>query len=209
MHRSSGRCSAAFLLGIAASLCLLSARPAAAVGRRLDLATMTAHAGTIVAGRIVALRSGSHPQYHNIGALYVTVQVSETLKGTPTDRMTFMQFAGRADALGRSGRVSMAQTLPEMPAYRVGEEVVLFLYPASSAGFTSPVGGEQGKFVIQRPAGQPATVISDGGNRLLAVSGEIPSHLTPGQQTLLRHPGAALDYKTFTGAVKGLAKSGK
>jgi hypothetical protein len=170
---------------------------------------MTAHAGTIVAGRIVALRSGSHPQYHNIGALYVTVQVSETLKGSPTDRFTFMQFAGRAASSGPSGRVSMAQTLPEMPGYRVGEEVVLFLYPASSAGFTSPVGGEQGKFVIQRPTGQPATVISDGGNRLLAVSGTIPSHLTPGQQVLLRHPGAALDYKTFTGAVKGLAKDGK
>src|SRR5436190_16158123 len=147
MHYSTGRCPAALLLGIAASLQLLVMRPAAAVGRRLDLATMTAHAGTIVAGRIVALRTGSHPQYHNIGALFVTLQVSETLKGSPTDRLTFMQFAGRAAASSAAGRVSMAQTLPDMPSYRVGEEVVLFLYPASSAGFTSPVGGEQGKYL--------------------------------------------------------------
>jgi len=209
MQFRSVRTWPALLLGLVVGMNTLVLRPAAAVGRRLDLATMTAHAGTIVAGRIVTLQPGSHPKYHNIGVLLVTVQVSEMIKGAPADKFTFMQFAGRSTASDGTKSLSIAQTLPELPPYRVGEEVVLFLYPPSSAGFTSPVGGPQGKFLIQRPQGQSATVISAGGNSGLAVSGPLPSHLTPDQQVLLQHPGAALSYKTFRAAVKGLASSGK
>jgi hypothetical protein len=32
--------------------------------------------------------------------------------------------------------------------YRVGEQVLLFLYPNSRLGLTSPVGGAQGRFAI-------------------------------------------------------------
>jgi len=205
MPVSFARRGATPLVAAALVLQAVAPRPAAAVGRRLNLATLTAHAGTIVAGRIVGLRSGSHPKYHRIGAVYVTLQVDQTLKGKPAPRLTFMQFAGRAASASSARSVSMAQLLPEMPPYRMGEEVVLFLYPASSAGFTSPVGGAQGKFLIQRPPGHPATVISQGGNQSLAVSGSLPSQLTPSQKGLLRNPGAAPDLKTFLGAVKGLA----
>jgi hypothetical protein len=170
---------------------------------------MTQQAGSIVAGRIVGLREGRHPQYHNIRVLYVTVQVNNMIKGDPTDRFTFMQFGGRATADDGRKTLSMAQTLPDLPAYRVGEEVVLFLYPPSNVGFTSPVGGAQGMFQIRRQPGQPATVISDGGNASLEADGPLPSGLKTDQQNLLRHPGGTLSYKTFVGTVKSLTKGGK
>lgn len=196
------------VFGLIALSALCSARPAAAIGRRLDLAAMTKQAGTIVTGRIVGLREGRHPQYRNIRVLNVTVQVGQMIKGTAGSQFTFMQFGGLA-ATGSSGKsLSMAQSLPDLPAYRVGEEVVLFLYPASNVGFTSPVGGDQGMFLVRRQPGQPTTVISEGGNQSLAADRPVSSHLSPNQQKLLEHPGSALDFKTFLGTVKSLAKGG-
>jgi len=199
-----------FLSGAALSLMALcsalSPRPADAIGRPMDLATMTERAGTIVSGRISQMRAGSHPKYQNIGALYVTIKVNDTMKGTPGDTLTFMQFSGLAPQGSNSKAVSIARSLPDLPSYRVGEEIVLFLYPVSSAGFTSPVGGEQGKFMIRRVPGQPPAVVSGGGNHLLAVNRALPSRLSPAQQHLLRQPGEGLDYQTFRDTVKQLAQ---
>ncbi len=209
MQPCSRRSLLGAVFGLVAALGAGGAHPAGAVGRRLDLATMTERAGTIVSGRIIELHEGRHPQYHNIRVLSVTLQVSEMIKGEPADRFTFMQFGGRATTEESRKSLSTAQTLPDLPAYRVGEEVVLFLYPPSNVGFTSPVGGEQGMFLIRRQPGQPPTVISEGGNRSLVVNSPLPSRLKPDQQKLLRHPGDTLDYQTFRGAVKGLTQGGK
>jgi hypothetical protein len=209
MHRFSRR----FLLGAALGLIglqgALSPLPAGAIGRSVDLATMTERAGTIVSGRVTQIRMGTHPKYQRIGTLYVTVKVDEMMKGAPAETVTFMQFAGLAPqgATGRS--VSTAQTMPDLPAYRVGEDLVLFLYPPSHVGFTSPVGGPQGKFHVQRTTGQPTTVVSEGGNRLLAVSGTVPGDLTPTQQKMLRQPGESMDFQTFRSVVKQLSQSKK
>jgi hypothetical protein len=194
--------------GLIVALYVLAPSPAGAIGRRLDLATMAESAGTIVSGRITQLRPGSHPKYPNIGVLYVTMKVNETLKGTPRQQFTFMQFTGRAMNSSKK-TLAVAYTLSDLPSYRVGEEVVLFLYPASSVGFTSPVGGPQGKFQIRRDPGEPATVISEGGNRSLTVNRSLPGGLTKDQQTLLRSPGEEIDLKTFRATVKGLSQQVK
>jgi hypothetical protein len=209
MQTLTRRFLAGATLGLIALWGALSAPPAGAVGRPVDLATMTERAGTIVSGRITQLRMGSHPKYQHIGALYVTVKVDEMMKGTPSDTVTFMQFSGLAPQGVNARGVSMAQTLPDLPSYRVGEEIVLFLYPASNVGFTSPVGGEQGKFLVRRVPGQPTTVVSTAGNRLLAASGSVPSNLTPAQQKLLRQPGDSMDFQTFRAAVKQMAHTKK
>ena len=192
-------------LGLVAALAAFPA-PAQAVRQHLDLSTMTERAGTIVSGRITELRSGAHPRYKNVGVLFITVKVNEMIKGTPAQTFTFMQFTGRAAQPSSGKPLSMARTLPHMPMYRVGEEVVLFLYPPSSVGFTSPVGGEQGKFIVRRSPGQPVTVVSDGGNGQLTVEGPLPAGLTPEQQRMLRNPGNELELNTFRGAVKRLVK---
>jgi hypothetical protein len=207
MPFSSRRSGLLTVLGLIAVGAALPA-PAQAVGQRLDLATMTERAGTIVSGRVTEIRSGCHPKYPNVGALFITLKVNEMIKGAPAQTITFMQFSGRATQ-SSTKPISMARSLPHMPMFRVGEEIVLFLYPPSSVGFTSPVGGEQGKFIVHRSPGQPVTIISEGGNGQLIVEGPLPAGLTPEQQRMLRNPGSELDLKTFRGTVKRLVKPGK
>ncbi|HEX4945247.1 MAG TPA: hypothetical protein VFZ34_01120, partial [Blastocatellia bacterium] len=62
----------------------------------------------------------------------------EMIKGGAAREVSFMQYGN-----------SVTQYIAHMPKYNVGEELVLFLYPESKLGLTSPVGQGQGKFVVQ------------------------------------------------------------
>lgn len=112
--------------------------PAQANTRSINLAEMTSHAGRIVHGRIVEVREGAHPQHEGIAVTFVRVQVTEMIKGGAAREVSFMQYGN-----------SVTQYIAHMPKYSVGEEIVLFLYPESKLGLTSPVGQGQGKFVVQ------------------------------------------------------------
>ena len=90
MQPCSRRSLLGAVFGLVAALGAWGAHPARAVGRRLDLATMTERAGTIVSGRIIELREGRHPQYHNIRVLSVTLQVNEMIKGAITAAAVFL-----------------------------------------------------------------------------------------------------------------------
>ncbi|HYE74119.1 MAG TPA: hypothetical protein VEF04_12350 [Blastocatellia bacterium] len=104
-------------------------------GRIVNVAEMTMVAGRVVHGRVVAVRSGLHPQQPNVSVLFVKIQVIEMLKGAPAPEISFMQYAGGS--------------FSHLPQYRLGEEIMLFLYPESRLGLTSPVGEGQGKFVAR------------------------------------------------------------
>ena len=106
--------------------------------RSVNLAEMTSHAGRIVHGRVVEVREGLHPQQQRLAVTFIKVQVIEMLKGGAARDVTFMQYGNRTHPY-----------VTHMPSYSVGEEVVLFLYPESKLGFTSPVGQGQGKFVVR------------------------------------------------------------
>lgn len=106
--------------------------------RSVNLAEMTSHAGRVVHGRVVEVREGVHPQHQHLAVTWVKVQVVEMLKGGAAREVTFMQYGN-----------STNQYVAHLPKYSVGEEVVLFLYPESKLGLTSPVGQGQGKFVVQ------------------------------------------------------------
>lgn len=106
--------------------------------RSVNLAEMTSHAGRVVHGRVVEVREGVHPQHQHLAVTWVKVQVVEMLKGGTAREVTFMQYGN-----------STNQYVSHQPKYSVGEEVVLFLYPESKLGFTSPVGQGQGKFVVR------------------------------------------------------------
>src|SRR5437867_8222030 len=81
--------------------------------------------------------------------------------------IAFTQVSFRVDQAIRGVRAGEILTIREWSGlwnsgerYRPGERVLLFLYPASKLGFTSPVGGPLAQFVvdhdgkihIQRPA---------------------------------------------------------
>ncbi|MBS1809270.1 MAG: hypothetical protein JST84_13990 [Acidobacteria bacterium] len=112
--------------------------PVLANTRSINLAEMTSHAGRIVYGRVVEVREGKHPQHEGIAVTFIKIQVTEMIKGSTTREVSFMQYGN-----------SSTQYIAHMPKYSMGEEIVLFLYPESKLGLTSPVGQGQGKFVVR------------------------------------------------------------
>ncbi len=106
--------------------------------RAVNLAEMTSMAGRIVHGKVVEIREGQHPKNERMAVTFVKVEVTEMIKGEAAREVTFMQFGS-----------SHQQYVAHLPKYSVGEEVVLFLYPESNLGLTSPVGEGQGKFVVR------------------------------------------------------------
>lgn len=124
------------------SLLLLSflflASPATAGSRNVNVAEMTSRAGRVIHGTVSEVRNGVHPQNPGIAVTFVKVQVLETIKGASSREVSFMQFGN-----------STTQYATHLPRYSVGEEVVLFLYPESKLGLTSPVGEGQGKFTVK------------------------------------------------------------
>ena len=71
---------------------------------------------------------------------YSTFEVQDVLKGEVGAKHTIKQIGGKLE--GETHQTS------GVPTFTVGESYVLFLYGVSAAGFSSPVGLDQGKFNI-------------------------------------------------------------
>ena len=135
------RCRRHFLL-LSLSAVLLFATTASAQRGAIvlprNLVQLTGTAETIVHGRISWVHVEPHPQYRNLNSVVVTVAVSRSLKGTADKTITFRQFIwDPRDAIDGAG-------------YRRGDEVILFLNKPTQVGFTSPVGLQQGRFLVQK-----------------------------------------------------------
>lgn len=140
---------------LAAAWVFALASPATAEVLPVNLQEMATRGGRIVTGRVAAVQAGFHPRYTRVRVTYVTVTVEAALKGVNARQFTFMQFGG-ADM----------DAIFDLPQFKAGEEVMLFLYPESRVGFTSPVGGAQGKFSVRRdPVSGERTIVNGFGNR--------------------------------------------
>jgi hypothetical protein len=96
-------------------------------------------AGLIFAGRVTAVVRHPATASNGIETVAVTFQVQQAIRGTSSgSKLTIRQWQGAWSA-GQS--------------YRVGENVLLFLYPLSKLGLTSIVGGRLGRFALD-PAGR-------------------------------------------------------
>ncbi|MGD0989460.1 MAG: hypothetical protein ABR874_16735 [Candidatus Sulfotelmatobacter sp.] len=91
-------------------------------------------AGIIFSGRVISVgRSGAFLA-QDAASTVITFQVEHAIRGATTGQnLTIREWAGLWDRGER---------------YRVGERVLLFLYPVSKLGFTSPVAGPMGRFAI-------------------------------------------------------------
>jgi hypothetical protein len=136
---SRGRC---LLLG----LILLGSLPAAAVkpldppGIRIlpQRPSLTLKAGYIFSGTVKAVERLT-PHANGVAVMRITFHVDQGLRGTRTGQtLVIREWAGLWQAGDR---------------YRPGERVMLFLYPPSKLGLTSPVGGASGRFGVD-PGGQ-------------------------------------------------------
>jgi len=190
-------------LGLAALICAcglflhLSATNSVAQVLPVTLKEMVASAGTIVTGRVVEVREGAHPDYRNVTVTFVTVQVEEIFKGRANDvtRHEFMQFGGRS-----------AMRIPELPTYRVGDEIVLFLYPESEYGFTSPVGGWQGKLALRADPQTGDRVVTPALGPERFYQGIAVEKLSPAERQLVRGSSQVADYRSFASLVRTLVK---
>ncbi len=121
------------------AILVLSTLPAwAAAASRAEpqftLAQLTHSAGIIFAGRVKSVQYLPANSSTNVAIVRIRFQVEQGLRGVRSGKeLTIRQWAGLWDAGER---------------YRVGERVLLFLYPASKLGLTSAVAGSRGRFAL-------------------------------------------------------------
>jgi hypothetical protein len=93
-------------------------------------------AGTIFSGTVTAIARRPATQGHSVETVAITFRVERAIRGaTPGESLTISTWIG----LWSSGQ-----------RYRIGERVLLFLYPVSKIGLTSCVAGPMGRFAIDR-----------------------------------------------------------
>jgi hypothetical protein len=132
---------AAAMAGLAMLGCLAgppSRGQASPVAMSMNPAQIVDESENIVLARVTGVRAEPHPRFQNLNTAVVLLEVIEPLKGSLGAELGFRQYV--ADIFESKSTLG----------YRVGEEIVLFLRKPSADGLTSPVGFEQGRFVVWR-----------------------------------------------------------
>jgi hypothetical protein len=112
----------------------ISPRQPVALPAPVGLAHISHAAGTIFSGRVTAIARGATARESAVETVAITFRVESAIRGTtPGQDLTIRQWMG----LWSGGQ-----------RYRVGEHVLLFLYPPSKLGLTSSVAGPMGRFVV-------------------------------------------------------------
>ncbi len=161
-------------------------------------AELVESAGTILAGRVLEVREEPHPQYPYLTVTRVTLAVERSFKGKSKGRsFTFFQIGG-----------SKTFRPFHLPDYREGEEVVLFLYPESRYGLTSPVAGAAGKFrVLQDPQTKRRMVVNGFDNWGLF---DGPLALSTAERALLtRHERGPIAYEALAALIARWASTSR
>lgn len=125
--------------------------------RPVNLEEMTLRADRIFSARCVSVEI-VHDAIVSGDVTLVTFQVERAVKGQVGDRVTVKMIAGDD---GRGGGTA------GIPAFRPGEEVVLFLYGESEMGLSSPVGLGQGQFRVATDKEGRRIAVNDFANRRL------------------------------------------
>ncbi len=112
----------------------------AAQVQHLDTRELTLGSDDVVIGQVEQLRAHWNATHTKI-LTEVTVAVSQTLKGSPADRLTLVQLGGQVDGL--------RTTVEGGPLFTPGEEVLLFVW-RDPQGRAQVNGLGQGKFEITR-----------------------------------------------------------
>ena len=91
-------------------------------------------AGMIFSGTVLSISHSSPPD--STGTVQITFKVESAIRGTRSGQIVRVREWGGLWSGGAR--------------YRVGERLVLCLYPASRIGLTSPVGGTAGRYEIDK-----------------------------------------------------------
>jgi hypothetical protein len=100
----------------------------------LNLGLLTRHSGVIFSGTALRVEHLNPDSSTAVATTRITFRVQTAIRGVrPGQAIQIREW----DGLWNSGE-----------RYRPGERVLLFLYPASRLGLTSPVGGRLGRFRV-------------------------------------------------------------
>lgn len=150
----------------------------------LNLEELAGHADRVFVGRVTAVVRARDPQ-HALPVRYTTFDVVRKIKGPLPDRLTIKQVA--------SGVPGQRSVVPGAGRFRAGDELLVFLYPDSTLGFTSPVGLFQGQLPVVR----------DATGRRMIVGEFTPRRLLAG----LRNDWVALSVLSHASQLRGLPVS--
>ncbi len=100
----------------------------------------------IFSGEVIGIETGTLDAEMNLFVTHYNFVVHERLYGVEDDTVTIKQYGGEAG--GKS-------FYPKgVPRFREGENVLVFFYPPSKIGMTSPVGMDQGNSTSENPTRQ-------------------------------------------------------
>lgn len=100
------------------------------------LSHMVHAAGMIFSGTVIRIERHPAANGQSVETVAITFQVENSIRGTtPGHRLTISEWSG----LWSSGQ-----------RYRMGQRVLLFLYPRSKLGLTSVVAGPMGRFDVDQ-----------------------------------------------------------
>lgn len=97
-----------------------------------DFSLMARHSGMIFAGTALRVQHLSPDSPSGVATTRIVFRVQTAIRGVRTGQLIAIR---EWDGLWNSGE-----------RYRPGERVLLFLFPKSRLGLTSPVGGRMGRF---------------------------------------------------------------
>jgi len=97
---------------------------------------LTNRAGYIFSGTVLSVERTQPKTQNEVATVRITFRVNQAVRGVSSRQIfAIREWAGLWDASER---------------YRAGEQVMLFLYPSSKLGLTSPVNGNFGHFKMDR-----------------------------------------------------------
>jgi hypothetical protein len=113
--------------------------PLASAQDTADLRPLARDAGIIFSGTVQKIEAVASAARGDIGVVHITFRVTDALRGaTPGEPLTISEWGG----LWTSG-----------DRYRVGEDLLLFLYPPSGdLGLTTTVAGTRGRISLANSA---------------------------------------------------------
>lgn len=144
-----------FRLLLVVCLCSLvhARQPTPAPAHEVALNRLVRPAGSIFAGTVLAVAPVMAERTNGLAAMEITFRVDVAVRGVRVGQvLKVREWAGLWDSRDR---------------YRRGERVLLFLYPPSKLGLTSPVGGNMGRFEV------------GGDGRVLLPPSLVPGHSGP------------------------------
>jgi hypothetical protein len=188
------------LLVLLCAACPVSAQVHALV-RPVNLAMLATRAEVIVQGHVIGARQEPMPGYPNIRTVVVSLEVEKMLRGPAVGRFTFRQY------LGGGGERSRAIK----SGYASGEHVLLFLPGESSYGLRSPLGLEQGHFLIRREANGQEMIANQLANsglfyRVAEAAQRAGMKLDDDQLQLVTAPRGPVPLRNFTSLLKDLMR---